>query len=83
MQMVSQELDEIFGGLARSSRGGSISFSYKKPQPFHPRPLPGIDEEQLVRIRTCTGCQNNYAGLRGTPILPRVWAAPGSVGRLR
>ncbi|MFF4730613.1 hypothetical protein ACFY3M_35875 [Streptomyces mirabilis] len=61
MQMVSQELDEIFGGLARSSRGGSISFSYKKPQPFHPRPLPGIDEEQLVRIRTCTGCQNNYA----------------------
>ncbi|MEV4452465.1 hypothetical protein [Streptomyces mirabilis] len=61
MQMVSQELDEIFGGLARSSRGGSISFSYKEPQPFHPRPLPGIDEEQLVRIRTCTGCQNNYA----------------------
>lgn len=36
MQMVSQELDEIFAGLARSSRGGSISFSYKKPQPFHP-----------------------------------------------
>ncbi|WP_217574792.1 hypothetical protein [Streptomyces sp. GbtcB7] len=61
MQMVSQELDQIFGGLARSSRGGSISFSYKKPQPFHPRPLLGIDEEQLVRIRTCTGCQNNYA----------------------
>ncbi|MFG2782889.1 hypothetical protein ACGFY7_34275 [Streptomyces prunicolor] len=60
-QMVNQELDKMFGGLARSSRGGIISFSYKKPQPFYPRPLPGIDEEQLVRIRTCAGCQNNYA----------------------
>ncbi|MBK3579716.1 hypothetical protein JHN63_39175 [Streptomyces sp. MBT65] len=61
VQMVSQELDKMFGGLARSSRGGIISFSYKTPQPFYPRPLPGIDEEQLVRIRTCAGCQNNYA----------------------
>ncbi len=60
MQMVSQELDKMFGGLARSSRGGSISFSYRS-QPFYPRPLPGIDEEQLVRVRTCAGCQNNYA----------------------
>ncbi|MEU3416819.1 hypothetical protein ABZ760_37300 [Streptomyces sp. NPDC006658] len=59
MQMVSQELDKMFGGLARSSRGGSISFSYRS-QPFYPRPLPGIDEEQLVRVRTCAGCQNNY-----------------------
>ncbi|MEU6553662.1 hypothetical protein ABZ915_25790 [Streptomyces sp. NPDC046915] len=60
MQMVSQELDKMFGGLARTSRGGSISFSYRS-QPFYPRPLPGIDEEQLVRVRTCAGCQNNYA----------------------
>ncbi|MEV6021766.1 hypothetical protein [Streptomyces sp. NPDC052036] len=60
MQMVSQELDKMFGGLARSSRGSSISFSYRS-QPFYPRPLPGIDEEQLVRVRTCAGCQNNYA----------------------
>lgn len=60
MQMVSQELSELFGGLARGSRSGSVSFSYK-PQPFYPRPLPGIDEEQLVRIRTCSGCQNHYA----------------------
>ncbi|OSP26840.1 hypothetical protein B7767_41605 [Streptomyces sp. 13-12-16] len=60
MQMVSQELDKMFGGLARSSRGGSISFSYRS-QPFYPHPLPGIDEEQLVRVRTCAGCQNNYA----------------------
>ncbi|MGW1130463.1 hypothetical protein [Streptomyces griseoluteus] len=60
MQMVSQEFDKMFGGLARSSRGGSISFSYRS-QPFYPRPLPGIDEEQLVRVRTCAGCQNNYA----------------------
>ncbi|AZQ36593.1 hypothetical protein EJ357_26740 [Streptomyces cyaneochromogenes] len=60
MQMVSQELDKVFGGLARGSRGSSISFSYKS-QPFYPRPLPGIDEEQLVRVRTCADCQNNYA----------------------
>ncbi|RZU14409.1 hypothetical protein [Streptomyces sp. BK239] len=60
MQMVSQELDKMFGGLVRSSRGGSISFSYRS-QPIYPRPLPGIDEEQLVRVRTCAGCQNDYA----------------------
>lgn len=60
VQMVSQELDEMFSSLARSSRGGSISFSYRS-KPFYPRPLPGIDEEQLVRVRACADCQNSYA----------------------
>ncbi|MEU9283815.1 hypothetical protein AB0D57_03605 [Streptomyces sp. NPDC048275] len=60
MQMVSQELDKMFGGLARSSHSDCVSFSYES-RPFYPRPLPGIDEERLVRVRTCGGCQNNYA----------------------
>ncbi|MER5302856.1 hypothetical protein [Streptomyces lasiicapitis] len=60
LQMVSQEMDKMFGGLARSSRSNSISFSYRV-QPFSPRPLPGIDEERLIRVRTCTECLNHYA----------------------
>ncbi|MGY5047046.1 hypothetical protein ACWDE0_15590 [Streptomyces sp. 900105755] len=60
MQRVSRELDKTFRGLARRSRGGAISFS-SKSRPFSPRPLPGIDEEQLIRVRTCASCHNRYA----------------------
>ncbi|MBE8476132.1 hypothetical protein [Streptomyces justiciae] len=60
MQRVSHELDKMFSDVARRSRGGSISFSYKS-RPFSPRPLPGIDEEQLIRVRTCAGCHIQYA----------------------
>ncbi|MGV9963008.1 hypothetical protein ACWDU3_03670 [Streptomyces olivaceus] len=60
MQTVSQELAKAFGGLSRGMRGRTSSFSYKS-RPFYPRPLPEIDEEQLVRVRTCAGCQNDYA----------------------
>ncbi|WP_405757514.1 hypothetical protein [Streptomyces sp. NBC_00073] len=61
-QIVSRSLHDIFGGLARkSSRGSPVTFSYKPGKPFYPRPLPGIDEERLVRIRTCPGCRVKYA----------------------
>jgi hypothetical protein len=60
LQRVSQELDKVFGGLAHSSHGGSVSFAYQS-QPFSPRPLPGINEERLVRVRTCVDCHIYYA----------------------
>lgn len=60
MQTVSQELAKAFGGPSRGMRGSTSSFSYES-RPFYPRPLPEIDEEQLVRVRTCAGCQNDYA----------------------
>ncbi|MEV0736152.1 hypothetical protein AB0I51_09315 [Streptomyces sp. NPDC050549] len=59
-QLVSHELRKMFSRLPRGSRSGGLSFSYES-QSFFPRPLPGIDEEQLVRIRTCPGCHINYA----------------------
>ncbi|MEH0441562.1 hypothetical protein QBA74_39815 [Streptomyces scabiei] len=61
MQIVSRELNRAFSGLSRrSSRGSGVSITYRS-QPYYPRPLPGISEERLARIRTCPGCQGRYA----------------------
>lgn len=61
MQIMSSKLDSAFRGLSRGgSRHGGISITYES-RPFYPRPLPGITEERLTRIRTCPGCQNQYA----------------------
>ncbi|MXM62519.1 hypothetical protein GR925_03390 [Streptomyces sp. HUCO-GS316] len=61
MQIVTRELDRAFRGLSSSgSRHGFVSVRHES-RPFHPRPLPGIDEERLTRVRTCPGCQNRYA----------------------
>lgn len=59
-QLIRHELGQAFGQLSPGSRRSGISFSFTS-QPFHPRPLPGIDEDQLVRVRTCSTCQTNYA----------------------
>jgi hypothetical protein len=67
MQIVGQALDDAFGGFRsaprRSSRSGfgiSIDIQYRS-EPFYPEPLPGIDEEKLIRVRTCAGCSLRYA----------------------
>lgn len=59
-QLIRHELERMFKGLSRGSRRTGLSFSFTS-QPFHPRPLPGIAEEKLVRVRTCSGCHTNYA----------------------
>lgn len=63
-QMVGEMLDNAFGGMARQSprRGGfiSISVSYRST-PFYPEPLPDIDEESLIRERSCGTCNIRYA----------------------
>ncbi len=59
-QFILRELEKKFRGLSRGPRRGGISFSYE-PQPFAPRSLPGIDEEQLVRVRSCSSCYTDYA----------------------
>ncbi|KAB1149125.1 hypothetical protein F7R91_04930 [Streptomyces luteolifulvus] len=78
MQIVSQALSDAFRGLSRgSSRRSGFSISYKE-KPFYPRPLPGIDEERLARIRTCAGCQVRYAVFdehRFCPVCGRLPAA--------
>jgi hypothetical protein len=59
-QLVGKIFDDVFGDLARGSRGSMIHFSYRS-RPFYPTPLPDIDEERLVRERTCGTCHLRYA----------------------
>lgn len=60
LQMVHETLDRSFGRLARRSRNSPISISYE-PERFHPRPLPGVYEENMVRERRCQTCALRYA----------------------
>ena len=60
MQMIDQTLDRSFGSMARQSRGSMVRITYRS-QPFYPAPLPGIDEERLVRERQCVDCELRYA----------------------
>jgi hypothetical protein len=60
MQLISQALDDSFGGLARRTHGSMVSFSYRS-SPFYPEPLPGIDEERLIRERSCLSFALRYA----------------------
>ena len=59
-QMASKMLDETFHGLKRRSRGSMVQITHR-PTPFHPKPLPGINEERLVRERACSDCELRYA----------------------
>lgn len=59
-QLVGRMLDKSFGGLARRTHNSMIKISYRS-RPFYPAPLPDIDEERLVRERTCAGCSLRYA----------------------
>jgi hypothetical protein len=66
VQMVSEALDGMFGRMVtpRPRCGFGIEISFRST-PFYPQPLPGIDEERLIRIRirirTCPGCALRYA----------------------
>jgi ribosomal protein S27AE len=60
MQMMGQALDDSFGSTSRRSSGSMVTFSYRS-QPFFPKPLPGIDEERLIRERVRGVCSIRYA----------------------
>lgn len=60
-QLVSEMLDKSFGSLARSTRNNSFLKIAYRSTPFFPEPLPGINEERLIRERTCPTCQVRYA----------------------
>jgi hypothetical protein len=63
MQQVHGMLDNAFRGIAQPqprTGGFGIQISYQW-RPFYPRPLPGIDEEQLIRVRDCATCGLHYA----------------------
>lgn len=60
VQMIGRTLDRSFGRMARQSRTSMVRITYRS-QPFYPAPLPGIDEERLVRERECDDCGLRYA----------------------
>ncbi len=59
-QQVLRTLDRSFGRMARRSRGSMVQVTYHS-RPFNPAPLPGINEERLVRERQCGDCSLRYA----------------------
>jgi hypothetical protein len=64
LQHVRRELDAALSGLARPAprSGWGIGVEvHVDRSPFYPRPLPGISEEQLIRVRTCAACAVRYA----------------------
>jgi hypothetical protein len=60
-QLIGQMLDSTFGRIARNSRGYKFVKVTYRSTPFYPAPLPGINEENLIRERTCEGCTVKYA----------------------
>lgn len=58
-QLVDETFQKSFGRTHRSRRSG-LSISYRS-KPFFPAPLPGIDEERMIRERTCERCGLHYA----------------------
>ncbi len=60
-QMMGGAINQMFGDLAASTRGNRhLRVSYT-PQQIRPRPLPGIEEEALIRQRACAACGVRYA----------------------
>lgn len=80
VQLVGQAINEAFGGRpSRSSRSGfGITISFRA-QPFYPQPLPGIDEERLVRVRQCSGCALCYAVFGDHRFCPRCGGLPAGL----
>jgi hypothetical protein len=62
VQSIGQRLSRSLGRLSTPvpRSGFGIQITYRST-PFYPQPLPGIDEERLVRIRTCARCTLRYA----------------------
>jgi len=65
VQIIGQAIDQIFSSFRSPQRparrsGLSIEISHRS-KPFYPKPLPGINEEKLVRTRICARCSLRYA----------------------
>lgn len=60
MQLIGQALDDSFGRMSRRSSRSLVKITYRS-KPFFPAPLPEIDEDRLVRERSCDRCGLRYA----------------------
>jgi hypothetical protein len=61
MQLIDNTIGRAFRDMARSTRNNEFIRVEYRSKPFYPKPLPGIDEETLIRERTCPTCQVRYA----------------------
>jgi hypothetical protein len=80
MQSIGQTLDHSFRRLStprpRSAFGIHITY---RSTPFYPQPLPGIDEEKLIRVRQCASCALRYAVFGEHRYCPVCGALPAGV----
>lgn len=60
-QLLDQTVGQAFRDMARSTASNTYLKVTYRSTPFFPQPLPGIDEEQLVRERQCPSCNLRYA----------------------
>jgi hypothetical protein len=60
-QLMDDTLGKTFRDMARRTTGNKYFRVEYRSKPFYPKPLPGINEEALVRERTCSACQVRYA----------------------
>ena len=60
-QLIDNTIGKAFRDMARSTRHNKFIRVEYRSKPFYPKPLPGIDEEGLIRTRTCPTCQVRYA----------------------
>jgi hypothetical protein len=61
MQLIDQTIGKAFSDMARNSAGNQFVKVTYRSAPFFPQPLPGINEENLVRERLCPSCSLRYA----------------------
>ncbi|MGX7826579.1 hypothetical protein ACTG9Q_15945 [Actinokineospora sp. 24-640] len=82
-QLIQEAFEGAFGRRGRSrSRPGRSGFAIEikyRSTPFYPQPLPGIDEERLVRIRSCGSCSLQYAVFGEHRFCPVCGPLPASV----
>jgi hypothetical protein len=79
-QRIGSALDRSFRRLAGPAprSGSGIQITYRST-PFYPQPLPGINEEQLIRIRECGRCSLHYAVFGEHRYCPVCGQLPASV----
>jgi hypothetical protein len=58
-QLIDETFRSAFSRMGRS-QSSAVSVSYRS-KPFFPDPLPGIDEERMIRERACDRCDLHYA----------------------
>ena len=68
-QQVRQTLDRTLRRMSNRSRGSLVQVTYSS-KPFRPKPLPGINEESLIRERACSELRVEVRSIRRAPLLP-------------